>query len=65
MFIYNAGDCDIIPIPSNNLKNIEIDGLQLHSIEQGKAEEEEIGCMHGGSTLEEAVAELASPHELI
>jgi non-heme chloroperoxidase len=47
MFIYNPGDCNTIPMPSNNLKNIKIGGRQLHYIEQGDGQPPVI-FIHGG-----------------
>ena len=46
MFIYNTGGCTI-PVPSN-LKNIEINGRQLHYVEQGEGQPPAIIFIHGG-----------------
>jgi non-heme chloroperoxidase len=46
MFI-KTGDCDIISMP-NNPKTIEINGRQLHYVEQGEGQQPAIIFIHGG-----------------
>jgi non-heme chloroperoxidase len=44
----NTGDCDINPMSNNNPKSIEINGRQLHYVEQGEGNQSAIIFIHGG-----------------
>jgi non-heme chloroperoxidase len=44
----NTGDCDTISMSNNNPKSIEINGRQLHYIEQGEGNQPTIIFIHGG-----------------